>query len=165
MALKLITLLGTDRGTTKEAYIRISSYEVSKFGHANCSLEIFLCEQDARSNEISPGMYHHGLTASNLQIGSRLSIPLMKTVKVMRPTTVLEMKPVYVDEPIPGTDPQEYQKVEVRQEQVQVEKLVEVEEQQPSLQEILTEGVASFCYRHLRARLEELFGAKNVIDC
>jgi hypothetical protein len=165
MALKITTQIGTDLGITKEAYIRITSYEISKYGQATFRYETFLNAAAAKGQEISPGMYHEGQRAQSQQISTQLMVPMMKKVMVTEKQLVTEERPVYADEPIPNTDPQEYNKVQVRTETFQVEKDVEVEREVPCLDEVVTEGFTTFGYRHLREKLQAIFGKANVIDC
>ena len=47
MALKITTQIGTDKGITAEAYVRITNYQLNKFGSASFQIEIFQSEADA----------------------------------------------------------------------------------------------------------------------
>ena len=46
MALKITTQIGTDKGITSEAYVRIADYQISKYGSANFRIELFQSEED-----------------------------------------------------------------------------------------------------------------------
>ena len=59
MALKITTNIGTDRGITNEAYVRIADYNLSKnVGGANFRLEIFQSSEDASPSQ--PGVMASG---------------------------------------------------------------------------------------------------------
>ena len=47
MALKITTQIGTNKGITSEAYIRISKYTIDKAGYGKFNLQIFQKEEDA----------------------------------------------------------------------------------------------------------------------
>jgi hypothetical protein len=168
MAIKITTPLGTNQGITNEAYVRISSYEINKYGSATFRLELFQNEAAAKFDQVSPGMYHQGQQAMNQQIGSYLSIPLQKQVTLNQLKTVLEEKPIYVDDldkPIPDTDPVAYEQKLVRTEHVQVERMVPVQLDEPDISQVIAEGFTVFGYRKLREKLEALFPAASLIDC
>jgi len=56
MALKITTQIGTDKGITSEAYVRIADYQISKYGSANFRIELFQSEEDATPATSYPGM-------------------------------------------------------------------------------------------------------------
>lgn len=80
MAVKITAQIGTDKGITSEAYVRIADYQVSKYGYANLRLEIFQSAADAAPEGANPMMSVAG-QARNQQIGDSLSIPLVKQVE------------------------------------------------------------------------------------
>ena len=49
MGLKIIIPIGTDKGITEEAYVRITHYALSKNGHVNLQLELFLNKAASQS--------------------------------------------------------------------------------------------------------------------
>lgn len=68
MALKITKQIGTDRGVTSEAYLRISDYRISKYGRASFITELFLSQEDSVSEATIPvAMYDK--VAQNKQIG------------------------------------------------------------------------------------------------
>jgi len=76
MALKITTQIGTDKGITSEAYVRISDYQVNKYGSANFRLEIFQQQSDSESDATIPiAMYEY--LAHNRVIGDMLTISLL----------------------------------------------------------------------------------------
>ena len=76
MALKITKSIGTSRGITSEAYVRIADYQISKSGSANFRLQLFMSEADAKSS--GPMM---GAQAQNFEIGESLSVSLMHEVE------------------------------------------------------------------------------------
>jgi len=54
MALKITTQIGTDKGITSEAYVRIADYQISKYGSANFRIELFQSEADATPASFLP---------------------------------------------------------------------------------------------------------------
>lgn len=76
MALKITTAIGTDKGITSEAYVRISSYTLHKAGMATFGIEIFEKESIAKENSV--GLL--GSLAKNSQIGEIISVPLHKEI-------------------------------------------------------------------------------------
>lgn len=79
MALKITTQIGTDKGITSEAYVRISNYQISKYGNASFSIEIYQTEGDVPTVTGSLPMIGSGI-ARNQQIGDNLWILLTKEV-------------------------------------------------------------------------------------
>jgi len=116
MALKITTQIGTDRGITSEAYLRISDYRVSKYGRASFITELFLSQEDSVSEATIPvAMYEK--VAQNRQIGDMFMADLYN------------------------------------------------EEGRPDLSPLVESGIFAFGYGVLKAKLENLFGAENVVDC
>ena len=170
MALKITTQIGTDKGITSEAYVRISNYQISKSGHANLFLELFMSEADAASTESLIAMPAGPRLASNQQIGSSLWVPLTKEVTETR--TVKRMVPVQVTEEIqvpgpndeegnPTTVTQTVTRTEMQEQDVEegVTKIV------PDLSSVEDKDVFEFGYGKLKEKLVSLFGADNVVDC
>lgn len=76
MALKITTQIGTDKGITNEAYVRISDYQVSKYGTANFRIEIFQQQSDSVSDATVPvAMYDQ--ISRNRAIGDVLTVSLL----------------------------------------------------------------------------------------
>lgn len=151
MALKITTQIGTDKGITSEAYVRIADYQVSKFGHANFRIELFQKEEDKTSiNTPAVG----GGTARNQQIGEVLWVPLTKEVEKTR--TVQKSVEVHVEatDTTPEHTTWEMQDVEETY-------TVTVPDLSP-----LEEGtIFSFAYSKLKEKLSADFGAEHIIDC
>jgi hypothetical protein len=143
MALKITSQIGTDKGITSEAYVRILNYQLSKFGSANFNLEIFLSEEDATLVGGSmPGMMAG--QARNQQIGDAIYVQLTKqveeTISVPQPGLDIE------GNPLPNVD------------QV-ITKTV------PDLSSAEGVDIFAFGYSHLKAKLVDLFGEENIVDC
>lgn len=80
MALKITTQIGTDKGITSEAYVRISNYQVSKYGSASFQIEIYQSQSGVPSFSGIVTPAGTGL-AQNQQIGSYLYVPLTKEIE------------------------------------------------------------------------------------
>lgn len=143
MALKITSQIGTDKGITSEAYVRISNYQLSKFGSANFQVEIFQSEDDATpAANGMPGMMA-GL-ARNQQIGDNLYVQLNRQEE-----ETISVPQLGVDEegnPLPNID------------QV-ITKTV------PDLSSAEGVDIFAFGYSHLKDKLVDLFGEDNVVDC
>lgn len=168
MALKITAQIGTDKGITSEAYVRISNYQVSKFGSANFQVEIFQSEEDATpaTNGI-PGMMAG--QARNQQIGETLYVSLTKEVT----ETVTKTRTVTV--PVVTQN----EETTVNEEGETVTYTVDVttyESQEEEYEETFTKivpdlssaesvDIFEFGYSHLKTKLQDLFGEENVVDC
>lgn len=116
MALKITTQIGTDRGITSEAYLRISDYRISKYGRASFITELFLSQADSVSEATIPvAMYD--VVAHNKQIGDMFMADLYD------------------------------------------------EAGKPDLSPLFTSTIFAFGYGILKAKVIDLFGAENVVDC
>lgn len=169
MALKITTQIGTDKGITSEAYVRIADYQISKSGSANFRIEIFQSQADVASvNSAYPGPM--GGTARNQQIGDNLWVSLTKEIDVT--VTQNQMVPVQVQEEVtvpgpvdeegnPTTVTQTVTRTEMQQQEVEVTQKRIV----PDLTSAEDVDIFEFGYGKLKAKLVELFGADNVVDC
>ena len=167
MALKITSQIGTDKGITSEAYVRIADYQISKYGSANFRLELFMSQADASNN----GAMFSGIgVARNQQIGDHLYVPMTKEVEEI--VTVKRMVSVVVEEEVtvPGPLDEEGNPTEV------TETVTRHEMQEQDVEEIVTKTVPDmspaedkdifeFGYAKLKEKLVALFGASNVIDC
>ena len=143
MALKITTQIGTDKGITSEAYVRISNYHLSKFGSANFGIEIFQSQEDATpAVNVMPGM--NVGQSRNQQIGDSIYVQL---------TTQEERE---VTQSVPGTD-LDGNPFPDRTETITVSV--------PDLSSAEGVDIFTFGYSHLKAKLVDLFGEDNVIDC
>lgn len=142
MALKITTQIGTDKGITSEAYVRISNYQLSKFGSANFQIEIFQSENDIPGlNNNMPGMVS---LARNQQIGDNLYVAL---------TTEIEET---INLPQQGIDEQGNALADIEQ---------TITRTVPDLSSAEGVDIFAFGYSHLKAKLVDLFGEENVVDC
>lgn len=143
MALKITTQIGTDKGITSEAYVRIANYQLSKLGSANFQVEIYQSQADVPTpGNAMPGLM--GGQARNQQIGDSIYVQL---------TTQEEREVTY---PVPGTDV-DGNPFPDRTETITVTV--------PDLSSAEGVDIFTFGYSHLKAKLVGLFGAENVVDC
>jgi hypothetical protein len=169
MALKITTQIGTDKGITSEAYVRIADYQISKYGSANFRIELFQSEDDATPAGASyPGM--SGGVARNQQIGETLYVAMTQQVEETR--TVQRMVPVQVDveEEGPGPldedgNPTTVTITRTRTEMQEQDVEETITKTVPDLTSAEGVDVFEFGYGHLKTKLEGLFGADNVVDC
>lgn len=169
MALKITSQIGTDKGITSEAYVRITNYQLSKFGSANFQIEIFQSEDDASPLSGIPASMTNS-AARNQQIGEYLYVPL--TTQVEETVTVQRTVPVEVEyeEEVPGVMDSDGNTI------IETVTRTRTEMQQQDVEETITKTVPdlssaesvdifSFGYSHLKNKLVDLFGEENVIDC
>jgi hypothetical protein len=168
MALKITTQIGTDKGITSEAYVRIADYQISKYGSANFRIELFQSQDDATPATSYPGM--GGGTARNQQIGESLYVAL--TQQVEETITVRRMAPVQVEfeEEVAGPldadgNPTSTTVTRTRTEMQEQDVEETITKTVPDLSSAEDVDVFEFGYGHLKAKLEGLFGAANVVDC
>jgi hypothetical protein len=168
MALKITAQIGTDKGITSEAYVRIADYQISKYGSANFRIELFQSEADSVPATSYPGM--SGGVARNQQIGESLYIAMTKQVE--ETMTVKRMVPVQVEftEEAPGPLDEEGNPTSTTVTRTRTEmQEQDVEETMtktvPDLSSAEGVDVFEFGYSHLKTKLEGLFGADNVVDC
>lgn len=141
MALRITSQIGTDLGITSNAYIRISDYQISKQA-ASATFRIEIYQSQPESGQT----YGFGTSARNQQIGDALYVsfmkPVEKTVTSTRITGYSETQ-----EPIEETFT----------ETVTVPEL--------DLSGIEATNIFAFGYAKLKTKLQDLFGAGNVVDC
>lgn len=167
MALKITAQIGTDRGITSEAYVRITNYQLNKYGSADFRIEIFQSEADA-TGVAGPNRYVQ--TSRNQQIGESLSVSLTKQVEetVTRIRTI--NAPVVTPTETAGL-PDEAGNPTTITVDVTTYELQEEEYQEtitttvPDLSSAEGVDIFEFGYSHLKTKLVELFGAENVADC
>jgi hypothetical protein len=168
MALKITAQIGTDKGITSEAYVRIADYQISKYGSATFRIELFQSEEDVTSSTSYPTIGSG--QARNQQIGESLYVALNK--EVTETITVKRTVPVEVEftEEVTGapdadgnseTTTVTRTRIEMQEQDVQetTTKIV------PDLSSAEGVDIFAFGYGHLKTKLEGLFGADNVIDC
>ena len=168
MALKITTQIGTDKGITSEAYVRIADYQISKYGSANFRIELFQSQDDATPATSYPGM--GGGVARNQQIGESLYVAL--TQQVEETITVKRMAPVQVEfeEEVAGPldsdgNPTSTTVTRTRTEMQEQDVEETITKTVPDLSSAEGVDVFEFGYGHLKMKLEGLFGAANVVDC
>jgi len=167
MALKITTQIGTDKGITSEAYIRIADYQISKYGSANFRIEIYQSQADLTpvSGAGYPGPYSG--VSRNQQIGESLYVPMTK--EVTETVTVKRMVPVETTEEVTvpateeGGEPTTQTVTRHSMEEQDVEQ--EVTKTVPDMSGAEEIDIFAFGYGKLKAKLDELFGAEHVIDC
>lgn len=160
MALKITTQIGTDRGVTSDAYVRISEYQVSKRGSANFKIQLFMNQTDSVSgNSIYP-LSVISKQASNQQIGEELQVSLTKNVE----STITIQKSVEVV--IPAVLAEDGTVITPESSTLEMQ---DVEETYtiavPDLSSLEDGTIFAFAYNKLKEKLVELFGADNVVDC
>jgi hypothetical protein len=167
MALKITSQIGTDRGITSEAYVRIADYQVSKYGSANFRIELYQSQDDVVFPGTYPGPNMSGTgPARNQQIGESLYVAMTK--QVTETVTVRRMVPVQVEEEVPGTPDADGNPTTVT--------TTRTEMQEQDVEETITKTVPdmsgaedvdifAFGYGKLKAKLQDLFGEANVVDC
>jgi len=153
MALKIVVPLGTDRGITNEAYVRISDYSLSKNGgSANFRIEIYQSQDAATSSSGIPGMAY-GQTARNIEIGEYLSVSFWKDVE----TTVTRTREVMVA----GTSGSSgYSGTTTTEEYTETVVTPTID-----LSPAEATNIFAFGYSKLKAKLQDLYGAGNIVDC
>jgi len=160
MALKITTQIGTDKGITSEAYVRIADYQVSKYGNASFRIELFQNQADSVTNNSIHPTPMGGNQARNQQIGDNLRVSLTREVEATRTVrrNVEIVTPAVIDENSNVTIP------ESRTWEVQ-----DVEETYtaavPDLSALEDGTIFAFGYSKLKEKLVELFGAGKVVDC
>jgi hypothetical protein len=172
MALKITSQIGTDRGITSEAYVRIADYQISKYGSANFRIELYQSQDDVvfPGSYPAPNMSGTG-PARNQQIGESLYVAMTK--QVTETVTVKRMVPVQVEFEEEVTVPAAEEGGEST---TQTVTRIRTEMQEQDVEETVTktvpdmsgaEGVDIFAfgYGKLKAKLQDLFGEANVVDC
>jgi len=168
MALKITAQIGTDKGITSEAYVRIADYQISKYGSANFRLELFQSESDVASPG-APGIYPGmgGGLARNQQIGEHLYVAMTKQVEEV--ITVKRMVPVETTEEVSLPSSVEVGELTTQTVTINIMQEQDVEETitktVPDLSSAEGIDVFEFGYAHLKTKLEGLFGADKVVDC
>jgi hypothetical protein len=168
MALKITAQIGTDKGITSEAYVRIADYQISKYGSANFRLELFQSESDVASPG-APGIYPGmgGGLARNQQVGESLYVAMTKQVEevitVKRMVPVETTEEVSVPSPVEGGEPTTQTVTRNIMQEQDVEETIT--KTVPDLSSAEGIDVFEFGYAHLKTKLEGLFGADKVVDC
>jgi len=154
MALKITKSIGTDKGITSEAYVRIADYQISKSGNANFRIQLYLSEADATPTNASMGPMG-GDQARNQAIGEYLSIPMTKQVEEVKTRTITNEAGEEVSE--------EYTVKEYATEEVTEE--YTVTNTVPDLSSAEGIDIFAFGYARLKEKLVSIFTAAKVVDC
>jgi hypothetical protein len=154
MALKITTQIGTDKGITSEAYVRIADYQVNKYGSANFRLELFQSKEDSVPSMTNGVPMPFMPQARNQQIGESLFVALDKEVEKTR--TIQKNVEVEVE----ATDEVPAHKTWVMQDVEETYTIIV-----PDLTPLEGVDIFEFAYGKLKTKLEGLFGADSVVDC
>ena len=159
MALKVTKSIGTNRGITQNAYIRIADYQISKSGSANFRVQLYMNEAAAKENTMM------GAQAQNIEIGESLNVSLMKEVEetYTYTQTVQEEKEVVKT----YTNDAGEEVSETVKEMVPVEKEMTGTRKSNVIDLSPLQGVDIFAYAYgkLKEKLISLYGATKVEDC
>jgi hypothetical protein len=159
MALKVTKSIGTNRGITQNAYIRIADYQISKSGSANFRIQLYMDEAAAKENTMM------GAQAQNIEIGESLNVSLMKEVEetYTYTQTVQEEKEVVKT----YTNDAGEEVSETVKEMVPVEKEMTGTRKSNVIDLSPLQGVDIFAYAYgkLKEKLISLYGATKVEDC
>jgi len=164
MALKITTQIGTNRGITSEAYLRIVNYQISKMGYLQLNVQMFLSEEIASTpiDQIVSGM-----ECFNTEIQNSFKIPLTKTLTrtVKKTVSVDEEKELKI--PIMDGDGGFTNEFKTEMSTIKVQKEMDVEEeyQVPDLSIIEGQDIFTFGYTKLKEKLIEIYGAENIVHC
>jgi len=160
MALKITKSIGTNRGITQNAYVRIADYQISKFGSANFRIQLFMDEAAAKESNSMMGSQ-----AQNIEIGESLSVSLMKEVEetYIYTQTGQEEKDVvktYTNEAGEEISETVKEMVPVEKEMTGTRKSMVVD-----LSPVQGVDIFTFGYAKLKEKLISLYGASKVEDC
>jgi hypothetical protein len=159
MALKITTQIGTDKGITSEAYVRIADYQVSKYGSASFRIELFQTQADSVSNNMYP-MPLGGGQARNQQVGDSLWVAMTKEVEATR---TVQRRVEVVTESVLDSEGEIVTPASSTWEMQDVEEAYTATV--PDLTPLEDETIFEFGYAKLKDKLVGLFGAENVVDC
>lgn len=162
MALKVTTQIGTNRGLTSEAYVRIGSYEIFKSGSLHLWLQIYQNETDANQPIGQTPLFKE---AVSLEIGSKVIIPLLQTLTrtVTKTQLVEEIDTITVPKIVDGVTVGSEEKQVTRRAPQEVE--VEEEYTIPDMSSLEGQDIFQFGYTKVKEKLATLYGAENIQDC
>jgi hypothetical protein len=160
MAISITKSIGTNRGITQNAYVRIADYQISKSGNANFRIQLYMDEAASKENGMMMGSQ-----AQNFEIGEYLSVSLMKEVEEAYTYTQTVQEQVEVVKTHTNEAGEEIS--ETVKEMVPVEK--EVTEMRKSmvvdLSPLQSVDIFAYAYGKLKEKLISLYGASKVVDC
>lgn len=170
MALKITVPIGTDRGITSEAYVRIADYQISKAGSASFRIELFNSQADAITDVGAPKTTILP-AAKNAEIGNMVTVSLLVPTQVMVTSTRSTVVDVPVERAVPDTKDEEgniltTKMVTVLEPQVVVENVEEaVTTHVADLSVLANVDIFAYGYAQVKAKLVELFGSEAIVDC
>jgi hypothetical protein len=160
MGLKILSPIGTDRGITSEAYVRIADYQVSKYGNASFRIELFQAQADSVVNSNMYPSPMGGGQARNQQIGESVWVAMTKEVEatrtVQRSVEVVTPAVLAEDGTIETPESRTWEMQDVEETYTSIV---------PDLTPLEDETIFEFGYGKLKDKLVGLFGAENVVDC
>jgi len=174
MAIQITSQLGTDRGITSEAYVRIVNYSISKAGSANFQIQLFLKKDDAITTQ--PNTPYMSF-AVNHEIGSNLYVPLLKEVETVLTKTRTLPQQIDVEKQVPQLDENNepvldkagkpvMNTITVKETSMVEEEYTEtIKTQVPDMSPLEGVDIFEFGYSKLNDHLAALYGAENIIDC
>lgn len=162
MGLKITTPIGTNRGLTSEAYLRIGSYEIFKSGSIHLWVQIYQTEADANQPIGETPLFKESVS---LEIGSTIVVPLLKTLTRMVTKTQLveEDQTITVPKIVDGVTVGSEEKVVTKRAPKEVE--VEEEYTVPDMSLLEGQDIFQFGYAKVKEKLATLYGAENIQDC
>ena len=160
MALKITAQIGTDKGITSEAYVRIADYQVSKYGSASFRIELFQAQADSVTNNgMYPSPMGNGI-ARNQQIGDSVWVAMTKEVEATR---TVQRSVEVVTEAVLDSEGEVITPASSTWEMQDVEETYTATV--PDLSPLEDETIFEFGYAKLKDKLVGLFGANKVVDC
>jgi hypothetical protein len=167
MAIRINTLVGTNKGISDRIYVRIATYQISKIGFLRANLEIFMNEEHSKLPESE--IVSKNLRCYNTQIDDHIIIPLgrldKKILKIRKPKTTVEdvTETSYIKDDEGKT--QVITKTVPKHITREVEAEEEVSVKVPYIDLLKNIDVFEFTYKQLKQKLIELYGEENIEDC
>jgi hypothetical protein len=165
MALTINTPIGTDRGLTNNAYVRINEYRVLKTGECIFDIHIYKSKEDAiiaDSNIATYGKSNH-LTCMSLEIGKELRVDLSReivktvTIPTETPTTAIVTKTIGSGDRMKSYTVTE-NSIEMQS------RTFETTLKVADWTTLENHNIFEFGYAMLKDKLVQLYGDENVID-
>jgi hypothetical protein len=167
MALKINTLVGTNKGISDRTYVRIDTYQISKMGFLRAGLEIFMNEEHSKLPESE--IVSKNLRCYNTQIDDHILIPLgrldKKILKIKKPKTTIEevTETSYIKDDEGKT--QVITKTVPKHITREIEAEEEISVKVPYIDLLKNIDVFEFAYKQLKEKLIQLYGEENIEDC
>jgi hypothetical protein len=167
MALKINTLVGTNKGISDRIYVRIATYQINKTGFLRAGLEIFMNEEHSKLPDSE--IVSKNLRCYNTQIDDNIIIPLgrldKKILKIKKPKTTVEevTETSYIKDDEGKT--QVITKTVPKHITREVEAEEEISVKVPYIDLLKNIDVFEFTYKQLKEKLIQLYGEENIEDC